>query len=283
MAVLIGLYTLAMLAGMYRYGIERWLDSGEMFTVYTGTMATLSAIEVRDTDDGRRLGFRPPIVGVTRIPWAPARVAFVAALIGTVTFDGLSGSDFWATRDVTAAERLIERGIDDFTAGIIVATIGLLVTLGRHRRALRGRVTRLGPARGLDAAASQCPDGGGVRACADPDRARVLRRALLHAVRVPVPGHHPSRLRPVRDRRGLVRHRRSSDRLPARVGQPDLGRAGHGDRHRPRRRPGARARSSTRARADPRLALRSQYPMLVLMVILTVSGLWSLSEGMATV
>ena len=32
-----------------------------------------------------------------------------------------------------------------------------------------------------------------------------------------------------------------------------------------------------------RLALRSQYPMLVLMVILTVSGLWSLSEGMATV
>ena len=70
---------------MYRYGIERWLDSGEMFSVYTGTMATLSPIEVRETDDGRRLGFRPPVVGVTRIPWAPARVAFVAALIGTVT------------------------------------------------------------------------------------------------------------------------------------------------------------------------------------------------------
>ena len=31
------------------------------------------------------------------------------------------------------------------------------------------------------------------------------------------------------------------------------------------------------------LALRSQYPMLLLMVLLTVSGLWSLSEGMATV
>ena len=34
---------------------------------------------------------------------------------------------------------------------------------------------------------------------------------------------------------------------------------------------------------NSRLALRSQYPMLVLMVLLTVSGLWSLSEGMATV
>ena len=32
MAVLIALYTIATLAGMYRYGIERWLDSGEMFT-----------------------------------------------------------------------------------------------------------------------------------------------------------------------------------------------------------------------------------------------------------
>jgi hypothetical protein len=34
---------------------------------------------------------------------------------------------------------------------------------------------------------------------------------------------------------------------------------------------------------DARIALRSQYPMLVLMVLFTVSGLWSLSEGMATV
>jgi len=125
MTLLIGLYSLMTVVGMHRFGIERWLDSGEMFSVYTGTLATLSPVEVRATADGRRLGFRPPIVGVTRITWAPARVAFIGALIATVTFDGLSGSDFWATRDVAAAERLIERGIDDFTAGII----GLLVTL----------------------------------------------------------------------------------------------------------------------------------------------------------
>jgi hypothetical protein len=39
------------------------------------------------------------------------------------------------------AERLIERGIDDFTAGIIVATLGLLVTLGAIV-GLYGRSTR---------------------------------------------------------------------------------------------------------------------------------------------
>lgn len=34
--------------------------------------------------------------------------------------------------------------------------------------------------------------------------------------------------------------------------------------------------------ASHRTAIRSQIPMLVLMVALTVAGLWSLSEGMAT-
>ena len=64
MAVLIGLYTLGMLAGMYRYGIECWLDSGEMFSVYTGTMATLSPIEVRE--HRRRAPPRLPAAGRRR-------------------------------------------------------------------------------------------------------------------------------------------------------------------------------------------------------------------------
>jgi hypothetical protein len=44
----------------------------------------------------------------------------------------------------------------------------------------------------------------------------------------------------------------------------------------------ARDRALTLA-PNHRLAVRAQWPLLVLMIALTVAGLWSLSEGMATV
>ena len=44
-----------------------------------------------------------------------------------MSFDGLSGTDFWAARDVAATERIIETGLDPFWSGIVVATLGLLL------------------------------------------------------------------------------------------------------------------------------------------------------------
>ncbi len=34
----IAVYTLITLAGMLRYGARRWLDHGEVFSVYTGVL-----------------------------------------------------------------------------------------------------------------------------------------------------------------------------------------------------------------------------------------------------
>ena len=283
MAVVIGLYTLGMLAGMYRFGIERWLDSGEMFTVYTGTLATLSPVEVRSTPEGRRLGFRPPIIGVTKIEWAPARVAFIGALIATVTFDGLSGSDFWATRDVAAAERLIERGIDSFTAGIIVATIGLLVTLALIIGLYEG-------ASHLSARLA-----GWTRLRQGARTASAFVHALIPIALAYFVAHYFTLF--VFQAQDLIRQ--ISD--PFGTGADWFGTADHQidfqlvsanviwavqvtaiavghmiglalahDR-------------SLQLAPNSKIALRSQYPMLVLMVVFTVCGLWSLSEGMATV
>jgi len=281
--VIIGLYTVVTLAGMYRFGTERWLDSGEMFTVYTGTLAALSPVEVRETSNRRRLGFGPPIVGVTRIAWAPARVAFIAALIATVTFDGLSGSDFWATRDVAAAERLIERGVDSFTAGIIVATIGLLVTLGLI-------VALYEAASHLSARLA-----GWTRLRLSARTAATFAHVLIPIALAYFVAHYFTLF--VFQAQDLIRL--ASD--PFGTGEDWFGTADHQidfqlvsanliwavqvtaivvghviglalahDR-------------ALELSPDGRIALRSQYPMLVLMVLLTVSGLWSLSEGMATV
>lgn len=283
MAVLVALYTAGTLAAMRRFGIERWLDAGEVFAVYTGTLATLSPVEVREQPGGgRRLGLRPPLIGVTRMSWAPARVAFVGALIATVTFDGLSGSDFWETRDVAAAERLITLGFGDFTAGVIVASLGLLATL----------VFIVGLYELASYAAARLAGWQHLR-----DSARTAA-AFVHSL-VPIAlayfvAHYFTLL--VFQSQDLVRL--ASD--PFGTGADWFGTADHRidfqlvsanliwgvqvgaivtghviglalahDRALELA-PGARA------------AMRSQLPMLALMVFLTVAGLWSLSEGMAT-
>lgn len=275
-ALIIG-YSLLTLGGMARYGVARWLERGEVFSVYTRVLGTLSPVEVRDG----RLGFRPPLVGVTRLSTGPAVVAFVVVLIGTVTFDGLSGSRFWEERDVIAAQRLIERGVDSFTAGVIVATIGLLVTLAIVLAAYEGcswLAARLGGWR----------HGGGAGR-----PAVALAHSLVPIALAYVVAHYFTLF--VFQSQDLIRL--ASD--PFGRGSDLFGTADHKINfqlvsanaiwavqvaaivigH-----VAALALAHDRAlelSAGHRAALRSQAPMLVLMVALTVAGLWSLSEGMA--
>nr|MDQ5808040.1 fenitrothion hydrolase [Actinomycetota bacterium] len=275
-ALIVG-YSVLTLGGMARYGVARWLERGEAFSVYTRVLATLAPVEVRD----RRLGFRPPLVGVTRLSPGPAVVAFIIVLIGTVTFDGLSGSRFWEERDVIAAQRLIERGIDSFTAGIVVATIGLLVTLAIVLAAYEGcswLAARLG---------GWGHGGGSGRA------AIALAHSLVPIALAYVVAHYFTLF--VFQSQDLIRL--ASD--PFGRGADIFGTADHridfqlvsanaiwavqvaaiviGH-------VAALALAHDRALElsdGHRAAIRSQVPMLALMVALTVAGLWSLSEGMA--
>jgi hypothetical protein len=277
-AALITVYTVVTLAGMYVYGRERWLDHGEVFSVYTGTLARLSPVEIRDG----RLGLRPPLVGVTRISWQPAQIAFIGVLIGTVTFDGLSGSEFWSTRDVAAAERLIDLGVSSFTAGILVATIGLLLTLGL----VIGAYELAAFISGRTAGWARVRQGG--------RNAIAFAHSLIPIALAYFVAHYFTLF--VFQSQDIIRL--ASD--PFGQGSDLFGTADHKinftlvsanaiwavqvasivlghvaglvlahDR-------------ALELAGNHRLALRSQYPMLVLMVLLTVAGLWSLSQGMAT-
>lgn len=279
-AALIVAYSMFTLGAMLRYGWRRWLDHGEVFSVYTGVLATMSPWEVRDVDGSRVLGIRPPLVGVTRLREMPGSVAFIGALVATVSFDGLSGSGWWATRDVTAAERLIKLGMDGFTAGIVVATIGLLVTLavviGAYALCawLAGRLGRF------------------------PDATRASS-AFVHTL-IPIAlayfvahyftlfvfaGQDIVRLASDPFGTGADLLGTADFRIDFQLVSPNLIWTvqvaaivvGHVI---------ALALAHDKAlQMSPshRSAVASQGPMLVLMVALTVLGLWSLSEGMATV
>jgi len=128
-ALLIILYTVATLAAMFRWGTDRWLDQGEAFTVYSGLLALLSPIETRGQGRDRQLGVRPPLLAATRVKVRPGLVALVCVLIATVTYDGLSASALWRRQDVFASERLIDLGASDFLAGVLIGTVGLAGSL----------------------------------------------------------------------------------------------------------------------------------------------------------
>jgi len=133
-AALIAVYSVGTLLAMKYYGTSPWLDHGEAFSVYTRLLALISVVEVRDG----RLGFRPPFIAVTRVANSPGMVGLISVLIATVTYDGLSTSPFWKRRDVAATERLLDLGLNDFQAGVLIGTFGLLASLAAFVIAYEG-------------------------------------------------------------------------------------------------------------------------------------------------
>ena len=64
---------------------------GETFSVYFNLFSRLSVFETRD----RVVGVRPFLAGLPRLDPMPGTVAIVVVMIGTVTFDGLSQGQLW--------------------------------------------------------------------------------------------------------------------------------------------------------------------------------------------
>ena len=78
-------YSAVTFAGMSLFGIENWLRRGETFSVYFGMFARISPLEVR----GGRLGFRRPLSGLTGwVGDTAGSVALVLITIGGTAFDG---------------------------------------------------------------------------------------------------------------------------------------------------------------------------------------------------
>ena len=119
-------YSLVTLYGMAFFGKETWLRRGEMFSVFFGLLGRFAPTEVRVQDPGvcldcdycddeamgrcvncyecfaraapdeRELNLRPPAVGLglpEKVP--PGGAAFVVLVLAGVTFDGLLETSLW--------------------------------------------------------------------------------------------------------------------------------------------------------------------------------------------
>jgi hypothetical protein len=117
-------YSIISLGGMFIFGKHQWLRHGEVFSVVFGILSRFSITEVRVTDpevcrecgdqclveggecidcyecfeyaEAREFNLRPPAIGLNHSSViTPSMVAMVMLLLATVTFDGFSATPEW--------------------------------------------------------------------------------------------------------------------------------------------------------------------------------------------
>ena len=145
-------YTAITFTAQAVFGVETWTRRGEAFAVYFDLFGRIAPFERRNGV----VGVRPPLAGLPQLDVVPGTVALVLVMIGTVTFDGLSQGQLWTDLTGDAA----------FEAPELVATLGLLGGV-----ALVSSFYALGVA--------------GARSVGGDLSAAVLRRAFVHSL-VPI-------------------------------------------------------------------------------------------------
>ena len=123
LALAIALYSYAMWFGMAAYGRKTWDERGNGFTIYFELLARIAPFGERDG----RFVIRMPFSGLAGAERTPGTLAFIAVMLGSVGFDGLSRAPFWQNlRADVEAPYIIDapRTAELFATGLALA--GLL-------------------------------------------------------------------------------------------------------------------------------------------------------------
>ena len=124
-ALVVG-YTIVTLAAQAVWGVETWTRRGEAFSVYFNLFARLSPFETRDGV----VGWRPLLSGLPRLDPAAGTVALLAVMIGTVTFDGFEQGTAWPNIETWLVDAFAELGVGASGGIKLAGTLGLLAGVG---------------------------------------------------------------------------------------------------------------------------------------------------------
>jgi hypothetical protein len=131
LALAIVVYSWITWAGMLLFGRRTWTENGEAFHVYFGLLALMAPFAVQEREGRRVVVVRPPLAGLTARQDSPGTVAFVAVMLGSVAFDGLSRASWWQDRLYNLEARYI---VNSPRTADLVATgfnlLGLLAAVG---------------------------------------------------------------------------------------------------------------------------------------------------------
>jgi hypothetical protein len=127
-------YSAVTLAGMFLFGRDEWLEHGEGFTVLMDIVGRFSPIEA-ERDDARRISMvylRPWGVGLLKpSPAGWDRVVFVILMLSTLAFDGITWTPAWQNFTVELEPIWLPMGAVGFffirTLGLILLSIAFLL------------------------------------------------------------------------------------------------------------------------------------------------------------
>ena len=270
LALAIALYSYAMWFGMAAFGRREWDEGANGFTVYYGLFARIAPFGARDG----RLVRRTPLTGLAGSDATPGLLAFVAVMLGSVAYDSVSRLSFWQdwNADLQRPYVLDDPGTADLIA-MALALVGLLACVLIVAAAFLG-ATRLAE-RTTGTGRSLVPD----------FVQSLVPIALVYAI-----AHYVTLLLV----QGQYGYQLASD--PFGYGWDLFGTFDYAPNIEPLA-PNttwyvqvavlvaghvaglAIAHDRAVAVLPERDALRSQYPMLGLMVLYTVGGMWLLSQG----
>ena len=126
LGIAVALYTYWALAGMAVYGRDAWTRYGEGFAVAFGLLARIAPFAVRDG----RVVIRWPLTGLGGDDRIPGTLLFVAVMLGSTSFDGFSRTATW--QDTLAEVRAeladsSQRTVDLATTLVNVGGLALFV------------------------------------------------------------------------------------------------------------------------------------------------------------
>ena len=115
-AVFLTVYSVAMIGGAVVEG-RGWVRRADGFAVLFTKLAAMSPVH---RDDDGRLRLRSPLAGLSTLPDIPGTVPFILVVLGSTTFDGFTRSSIWL--DIAGEQTGWGRTVS--------STIGLLVITG---------------------------------------------------------------------------------------------------------------------------------------------------------
>lgn len=98
---------------------RRWFDRGDGFEVYSALIGALAPLGRRA--DGR-LVLRNPLDGLAAVPLRPGLVAVIVALVGSTAYDGLSRTQWW--------NAAVPPGVATATGGLVATFVLIGVVFG---------------------------------------------------------------------------------------------------------------------------------------------------------
>jgi hypothetical protein len=126
-AVLALIYSAVTLAGMFLFGRDEWLDHCEAFTVLFGIVGRFSPVEAERDETGRISTVYLRVWGVGLLKPSPTgwdRVVFVILMLSTLAFDGILATPSWQDFNIALEPIWLPMGAFGF---FFVRTLGLLL------------------------------------------------------------------------------------------------------------------------------------------------------------